>query len=193
MKTILEIMIWNWTTGSRLPVPGSTSAGKEKGRGALGEDTVPTSLSGTAHGRLMGLDVGEKRLGVALGDELGLTAQPYKTLERKNIQKDLERIQGLVEEYGVAAVVVGLPKNMDGTLGPQANRVSAFAGRIEKDLGIPVILWDERLSTVAVERLLLEADMSRAKRKKQVDKLAAAFILQGYLDSEGARTCRSKK
>ena len=133
--------------------------------------------------RFMGLDVGDKTLGVAFSDELGWTAQPYKTLSRKNIREDLENIRCLLEEHRVRAVIVGLPKNMDGTVGRQARAVMAFAGRMEKELGIPVILWDERLTTVAASRVLIQADMSRSKRKKQVDKIAAALILQGYLDS----------
>jgi len=141
----------------------------------------------------MGLDVGDKRLGIALSDELGLTAQPHKTLERKNARQDFEQLRGIVKEYQVVAIVVGLPKNMNGTMGRQARLVSDFAGKIEKDLGVPVILWDERLSTVAAERVLLDADVSRAKRKNRVDRIAAALILQGYLDSEGARVYKSAK
>lgn len=133
--------------------------------------------------RLMGLDVGEKTVGVAFSDELGWTAQPYKTLQRKNIQQDLRDIRDLANEHRVGTVVVGLPKNMNGTLGRQAREVTAFARRIEQELGVPVVLWDERLTTVAANRVLIQADLSRAKRKKKVDKIAAALILQGYLDS----------
>ena len=134
----------------------------------------------------MGLDVGEKTIGVALSDELGLTAQPCQTLKRKGEDQDLRAIRMLLEERGISVVVVGLPKNMDGSIGRQARRVTAFAARIEESLDIPVVLWDERLSTAAAERVLIEADMSRAKRRKHVDKLAAAIILQGFLDSGAA-------
>lgn len=156
-------------------------------------NALSSSRNGSAPGRLMGLDVGDKRLGVALSDELGLTAQPHKTLERKNTRQDFEQLRGIVKEYQVVAIVVGLPRNMNGTMGRQAGLVSDFAGKIEKDLGVPVILWDERLSTVAAERVLLDADVSRAKRKNRVDRIAAALILQGYLDSEGSRVYKSAK
>jgi putative Holliday junction resolvase len=134
----------------------------------------------------MGLDVGDKTIGVALSDELGVTAQPFQTLKRKGHAEDLRTIRRIVDERGVSAVIVGLPKNMDGTIGRQARRVMSFAERIEAALDVPVVHWDERLSTVAAERILIQGDVSRAKRKKHVDKLAAAVILQGYLDSDEA-------
>ena len=137
-------------------------------------------------GRIMGLDVGEKTIGIALSDELGFTAQPFQTLKRKGDGEDLRAIRTLLEERGISRVVVGLPKNMDGSIGRQARRVAAFAEKIEKALGVPVVHWDERLSTVAAERVLIQADLSRAKRKKHVDKLAATVILQGYLDLDPA-------
>jgi len=141
----------------------------------------------------MGLDVGDKTIGIALSDELGLTAQPYQTLKRKGDAEDLRRIRRIADERGVSAVIIGLPKNMDGTIGRQARRVMAFAVKIEATLDVPVVHWDERLSTVAAERILIQADVSREKRKEHVDKLAAAVILQGYLDSEDAArgVCRS--
>jgi len=141
---------------------------------------------GQGSGRLMGLDVGEKTIGIALSDELGFTAQPYQTLKRKGDDQDLRVLRVLLEERGVSKVVVGLPKNMDGSLGRQARKVAAFGEKIEKAFHVPVVHWDERLSTVAAERVLIQADLSRAKRKKHVDKLAAAVILQGYLDSDPA-------
>lgn len=131
----------------------------------------------------MGLDVGDRTVGVALSDELGWTAQPLKTLRRRQRDRDLDLLRGLAEDAGVSAVVVGLPLSMSGVEGGRARRVKAFAAALETRLGVPVVFWDERLSTVAAERVLLEADLSRAKRKKQVDKVAAAIILQGYLDS----------
>ena len=131
----------------------------------------------------MGLDVGEKTIGIALSDELGLTAQPYQTLKRQGEDQDLRAIRTILEERGIATVVVGLPMNMDGSTGRQARRVAAFAEKIEATLDVPVVYWDERLSTVAAERVLIQADVSRSKRKKLVDKLAASVILQGYLDS----------
>ena len=134
-------------------------------------------------GRRMGLDVGERTVGIALSDELGWTAQPCKTLRRERLTKDLETLVGLVDQELVREVIVGIPLNMNGTEGPQARRVRAFAAALEEKVVVPVVFWDERWSTVAAERVLVEADLSRRKRKKQVDKVAAAIILQGYLDS----------
>jgi len=131
----------------------------------------------------MGLDVGDRTIGVALSDELGWTAQPLKTLRRRQRDRDLELLRGIAEDAGVSSVVVGLPLSMSGEAGGRVRRVKIFAAALEKSLGVPVVFWDERLSTVAAERALLEANLSRAKRKKQVDKVAAVIILQGYLDS----------
>jgi putative Holliday junction resolvase len=131
----------------------------------------------------MGLDVGEKNIGVAICDELGLTAQPFEVLRRRDLGHDLRALRELVKEHWISEIVVGLPREMKGTVGRQARTVMAFAEKVGEDLGLPVILWDERLSTVAANRALLEADLSRRKRKARVDKVAAALILQGYLDS----------
>jgi len=138
--------------------------------------------------RVMGLDVGEKRIGVAVSDPMGWTAQGLEVIISKgSYEADINRIREIVQEYGVGRVVVGLPKNMDGSSGPQAGRVKIFAGRLSEALGLPVELWDERLSTVAAEKLLIEADLSRARRRQVVDKMAAALILQGYLDYRGGK------
>ncbi len=99
------------------------------------------------------------------------------------IEKDLEALRAILAPFAPTMIVVGLPKNMNGTLGPQAQKVLAFARDVEEGLGVPIVMWDERLSTVGAERVLLEADLSRAKRRKVIDKAAAMFILQGYLDS----------
>jgi putative Holliday junction resolvase len=152
------------------------------------EDLVTAGRSG----RIMGLDVGEKTIGIALSDELGLTAQPYQTLKRCGEERDLQAIRRILEEREVASVVVGLPKNMDGSVGRQARRVLAFAEKISSVLCVPVEPWDERLSTVAAERVLIQADVSRAGRRKHVDKLAASVILQGYLDSGRAAAVASR-
>ena len=137
--------------------------------------------------RLLGLDVGEKTIGIALSDELGLTGQPDKIMKRKGEDQDFREIRTIREERGIGKVVIGLPRNMDGSIGRQARRVAAFAEKLQAALDVPVVYWDERLSTVAAERVLIQADVSRAKRKKHVDKLAASLILQGYLDSSPAR------
>ena len=132
--------------------------------------------------RVMGLDMGTKTIGVALSDELGLTAQPLTTIKRTGIRKDMEKLLGLMEEHGVEMLVVGVPVNMDGTIGERAKSVLAFVERLREGTVAEVRTWDERLSTAAVERVLIEGDISREKRKKVIDRLAAAYILQGFLD-----------
>ncbi|WP_042354966.1 Holliday junction resolvase RuvX [Bacillus rubiinfantis] len=136
--------------------------------------------------RIMGLDVGSKTVGVALSDELGWTAQGLKTLQINEDRQEFgfNEIGQLIKEYDVSMVVVGLPKNMNGTIGPRGEASQQYAAEIEERFGVPTILWDERLTTMAAERVLLEADMSRKKRKKVIDKMAAVMILQGYLDSK---------
>ncbi|RDU35101.1 Holliday junction resolvase RuvX [Neobacillus piezotolerans] len=136
--------------------------------------------------RIMGLDVGSKTVGVALSDEFGWTAQGLETIkidEEKN-EFGFERLGQLLKEYGVEQVVIGLPKNMNGTIGPRAEASKRFAEEVERLFSVPTVLWDERLTTMAAERVLLEADVSRKKRKKVIDKMAATMILQGYLDSK---------
>ena len=136
-------------------------------------------------GRILGLDVGDKTIGVAVSDELGWTAQGVITLKRKNKKKDIEAIVRLVETHTAEEVVVGLPKNMDNSLGEQAEKVRKFAKSLEVQLGnIPVTLWDERLSTAVANNVLISADLSRKKRKRVVNTLAAVVILQGYLDAK---------
>lgn len=132
--------------------------------------------------RILGLDYGSKNIGLAVSDEMGWTGQGIGTLRRKNLHHDLAEIQRCIAEYNVERIVVGLPKNMDGSLGRAAENVLGFVENLKNKFTIPVVTWDERLSTVAAERALLEADMSRKKRKKVIDKVAAAIILQGYLD-----------
>jgi putative Holliday junction resolvase len=134
--------------------------------------------------RRLGLDYGDRRIGVAVSDEFGWTAQALEVIGRMNPEADLARIAELVRELGVKEVVVGLPKNMDGTIGRRGEICMAFADRLRERLDVPVVLWDERLSTVSAERTLLEADVSRKKRKQVVDKMAAAIILQHYLESK---------
>ena len=134
--------------------------------------------------RIMGLDVGDKTIGVALSDLLGWTAQGLETIRRIGIKKDLQRLEEIIKEYEVNKIVVGLPKNMNGTIGPQGEKVLEFNERLEKRFNnIEIVPWDERLTTVAAERSLIEADVSRKKRKEVIDKIAAVYILQGYLDS----------
>jgi putative Holliday junction resolvase len=132
--------------------------------------------------RIIGLDIGSKRIGVAVSDELGFTAQGVETIIRKDLDADLDRIEDLVGNYEAEEVVIGMPYNMNGSEGPQVRTVRAMIEHIAKRIDLPVREWDERLSTVAAERALLEANVSRAKRRKVIDKLAAVIILQGYLD-----------
>jgi len=135
--------------------------------------------------RVLGLDLGEKTIGIAVSDPMGWTAQAVEVIRRDgNVNSEIRRLQELIKEYGVELILLGLPKNMNGTVGDQGQKAMDYASMIGKKLGVPVKLWDERLSTVAAGRVLLEADMSRAKRKKIIDKVAAAVILQGYLDSK---------
>ena len=132
--------------------------------------------------RILGLDVGSKTIGVAVSDPLGFTAQGITTIRRTNKEKDLEEIKKLCEEYKAEVIVIGLPKNMNGTIGPSGELTMAFGKLIEEELKVQVKFWDERLTTVAAHKAMLEADLSRNKRKKIVDKVASTYILQGYLD-----------
>jgi len=137
--------------------------------------------------RIMGLDVGDKTIGIAISDALGITAQGLEVLRRTgNLNQDLQTLKQITRKQEVTKVVVGLPRNMNGTLGPQGEKVLDFARKLEEALQLPVETWDERLSTVEAERLLISADISRGKRRKIIDKMAAAIILQGYLDSRPA-------
>lgn len=134
----------------------------------------------------MGLDVGSKTVGVAISDALGWTAQGIETVQIDEETGDygIERIKELVKEYAVTEFVVGYPKNMNNTVGPRGEASENYKKLLEETFGLPVKLWDERLTTMAAERMLIEADVSRKKRKKVIDKMAAVMILQGYLDSK---------
>ncbi|WP_375767350.1 Holliday junction resolvase RuvX [Archangium gephyra] len=134
--------------------------------------------------RTLGLDYGTKTIGVAASDGLGLTAQTVTTIRRTNLKADLAALKELVREYEADRFVVGLPLNMDGSEGPRAEATRKFVEALTEVLGLPVELWDERLSTVAAQRTLLEADVSRAKRREVIDQMAAQFILQGWLDAK---------
>ncbi|MHB0885898.1 MAG: Holliday junction resolvase RuvX [Bacillota bacterium] len=132
--------------------------------------------------RLMGLDVGEKTIGVAVSDELGLTAQGVTVIRRVSRKADLKALSDLVVERAVGGLVIGMPRNMDGSIGPKAREAQRFGEWVGEALSLPVEYADERLTTVVAQRALLEADVSRAKRRRVVDQLAAAIILQGHLD-----------
>ncbi|MCU6709653.1 Holliday junction resolvase RuvX [Paenibacillus sp. J5C_2022] len=133
--------------------------------------------------RIMGLDYGDRNIGVAISDALRWTAQGVAVVERRRDGSELDRLAEMIREHEVSEIVVGLPKNMNGTIGPRGELTMTFAEQLGQQLDLPVHLWDERLTTVAAERTLLEADVSRKKRKRVVDKMAATLILQNYLDS----------
>ena len=133
--------------------------------------------------RLFGLDLGEKTIGIALSDAMRVVATPLETLARGKFSVDAQNLIALIEKHRVAGLVIGLPLNMNGTEGPSAQSARAFARNFEAKRPMPMLFWDERLSTTAVTRTLIEADVSRAKRKQVVDKMAASFILQGVLDA----------
>ncbi len=135
-------------------------------------------------GRIMGLDVGDKTIGVAVCDLMGLTAQGVKTVKRVGKKKDIEALKEIIAERQVNKIVSGLPKNMNGTLGPQGEKVIKFCDLLQEQTGIKVEYWDERLSTVAAERTLIEGNVRRENRKSVIDMVAAVIILQGYLDRQ---------
>jgi len=137
--------------------------------------------------RWMGLDYGDKTIGVAVSDLLGLTAQGLEVIRRSKPEQDMERLKQIVADYEVSEIVVGLPKNMNATIGPRGELCMAFADELREAMKVPVHMWDERLTTVAATRTLLEGDVSRKKRKAVVDKMAAALILQGFMDSRAKR------
>lgn len=138
--------------------------------------------------RILGLDYGSRTVGVAVSDPLGITAQPVEIVRRKaenKLRQSLARIEELVKEYQAELLVLGLPKNMNNTLGERAERTLEFKDMLERRTGLPVVMWDERLTTVAANRAMMEGGVRRENRGQYVDALAAALILQGYLDSSG--------
>lgn len=143
--------------------------------------------------RIMGLDFGSKTVGVAISDPLLLTAQGIEIIRRKEenkLRQTLARIEALIVEYEVDRIVLGLPKNMNDTLGERAQLSLEFKEKLERRTGLPVVMWDERLTTVAAERAMMEAGIRRENRKDYVDKIAACLILQGYLDQREKEPCK---
>lgn len=132
--------------------------------------------------RIMGLDVGDRTIGVAISDPLLLTAQGFKTIKRESNKKDMAEIEDIIKKYNITKIIVGFPKNMNNTVGPQGEKVLNFVDKLKKKFNIEIILEDERLTTMAAERTLIEGDISRKNRKKVIDKVAATYILQTYLD-----------
>jgi putative Holliday junction resolvase len=139
--------------------------------------------SGAPEARILALDVGKKRIGLAVSDPLGLTAQGLGVLDRQDWEKDLARLLEMARPYDVREILVGLPRHMDGRLGDQAEAILALARALGEALGAKVATWDERLTTVEAERVLIAADLSRKRRRRVVDQVAATLMLQAYLDS----------
>lgn len=137
--------------------------------------------------KILGLDYGDRKIGVAISDAFGWTAQGLEVIVRRDDEEVLQRLGSIVREHGVEEIVLGMPKNMNGSIGPRGELSKAFAETLKQTFGLPVHLWDERLSTVSAERTLLEADVSRKKRRQVVDKMAATIILQTYLDYQSRR------
>lgn len=133
-------------------------------------------------GRVLGLDLGEKTIGLAMSDATWFISSPLEVIRRTTLENDFKALQKVIDTFSIVAFVIGLPLNMNGSEGPQVKKARSFVDDLLKEIDIPVYFWDERLSTVAVTRTLLEADLSRKKRAKVVDKMAATFILQGVLD-----------
>ena len=134
--------------------------------------------------RIMGLDVGEKRIGIAISDQMGWTAQGHSVLVRGKLQDDMNHLAGLCAEFEIEKIVLGFPRNMNGTVGPKGVEIQEYGRVLQEYLALPLEYWDERLTTVAAQKVLLEANVSRRKRKGVIDKLAAVNILQGYLDRQ---------
>jgi putative Holliday junction resolvase len=137
--------------------------------------------------RVIGIDLGTKTIGLALSDTSRTVASPLETIRRVKFTIDIERLFALIDQHGVAGLVLGLPMNMDGTTGPRVQATRAFATEFLKRRDMAVAFWDERLSTAAVTRMMIDADMTRARRAELVDKLAASYILQGFLDAASSR------
>ncbi|MBI5167519.1 MAG: Holliday junction resolvase RuvX [candidate division NC10 bacterium] len=153
------------------------------------EDQV-TRAQGERVPKTMALDLGEVTIGLAVSDDLSLTAQGLPTLRRRGLKEDIETLRRIAAELGVEELLLGLPRNMNGSLGAQGEKVMAFARYLGQRLKRPVRLWDERLSTVAAEKALIQAGLRRKRRRQAIDRVAATLILQGYLDSRagGAKT-----
>lgn len=137
--------------------------------------------------RTMGLDVGERTIGVAFSDLLGITAQGHGVWRRRTLKEDLDYLNDLADEYEVADVVIGLPRRTDGTFGPESASVKEFGRQVAEAIGIPVVYYDERFTTKIAEQALISQDVRRSKRKQVIDKVAAMLILQGYLDRHGPK------
>jgi putative holliday junction resolvase len=161
------------------PEPGEKNDNDEK----IDEQHASQQAPSAASGRLLGLDVGSRRIGIAVSDPLGITAQGLETLERRNKRLDLQALEEIIRKFGVRGIVVGLPLRMSGAEGTQSEKMQVFADDLRKRFGLPVHLWDERLTSAEANRLLRETELSIEKRAKAVDRMAAVLILQGFMES----------
>ena len=165
----------------RLPIPDERGDEPEEEPSQIGsERELPV-------GRVLGLDVGSRRIGVAVSDPLGITAQGLETLQRSTKRRDFEHLQRVIQEYDVREIVVGLPLRMSGAEGTQSDKMQVFAEELRKRFRLPVHLWDERLTSAEANRLLRETDLSIEKRGKAVDRMAAVLILQGWMEGRASR------
>lgn len=135
--------------------------------------------------RILALDHGSKRIGVALSDELGMIAQPLEYIPAEPLEEFFIRLDQLIQEKAIGEIIVGMPRNMNGTYGPAAEKATEFMGQLKEKHALPIRAWDERLTTAQAQRVLLDAGTRRSQRKEKVDKMAAAILLQSYLDSKG--------
>jgi putative Holliday junction resolvase len=143
--------------------------------------------------RIIGLDVGTTTIGIALSDVSRMIATPMETINRTKFTKDIERLKAIITEQNVAGMVIGWPVNMDGSEGPRCQSTKQFVRNVEAHTSLPSVMWDERMSSMAVDKAMLEADLSRQKRDKHIDKLAASYILQGALEAMRTPTLRVDK
>jgi len=150
------------------------------------DSTAGTGGAGNGVGRTLALDYGDRRIGIALSDEMGLAARPLMTLVRTTWTEDLKRLTAIIREHEVRRIVVGMPLHMDGGRGGRARLTEAFIERVRGATGLPVVPWDERLTTVQAERILISGDVSRARRRKVIDQVAAVILLQAWLDAQRA-------
>ncbi|HTZ96875.1 MAG TPA: Holliday junction resolvase RuvX [Terriglobales bacterium] len=146
----------------------------------------PQTESGAGHPRILGLDVGSKRIGVAVSDPLGITAQGLETIHRQNKRIDFESLGGVIAKYDISEIVVGLPLRMSGAEGTQSEKMRQFADELRRRFNLPVHLWDERLTSAQANRLLRETEMSIQRRGKVVDQMAAVLILQSWMEARAS-------
>jgi len=154
----------------------------------IARDLTEFAAIAGASGALLGLDLGTRTIGVAASDGLRMVASAVETIRRRTLALDAARVRDIATRKRAAGLILGLPRNMDGTYGPAAEKANRFIQALHQEIDVPVTTWDERLSSVQANRVLLQADVSRKKRKGRVDKMAAAIVLQSYLDSVQRRT-----